>query len=200
MGDEDPRVGRVVKTSCLAPGFSIIEALVTIAIIGILAGIAVVAFSNVLPSIRADGALQLAESQLRQAREVSVDQRRNVNVTFQGTNEMVTVRTNSDATTTTLADYFLPYGMVFAVVTGVPDLPSPDNNGNAKALSFTNCVALPCTIYFYSDGSVGDQNGIPLSGTVFMSTGGKPQTARAMAILGATGRMKGYRYNGTAWN
>jgi prepilin-type N-terminal cleavage/methylation domain-containing protein len=192
-------VGRGVRASCPAAGFSIIEALVTIAIIGIVAGIALVAFGNVLPSVRADGALQLVEAQLRQAREVSVDQRRNVSVTFQGTNEMVTVRTNSDGSTTTLADYFLPYGMAFAVVTGVPDLPAPDNYGNAQAISFSTCASLPCSIFFFSDGSIGDPNGIALSGTVFISTGGKPATARAMAILGATGRIKGYRYSGTAW-
>jgi prepilin-type N-terminal cleavage/methylation domain-containing protein len=180
-------------------GYTMLELLAALAIIGIVSGIAFTIFINTLPSMRADYALQLLQAQLRQAREISIDQRRNLTMTFQGTQELVTVRQNLPSGSTTLSDYCLPNLMSYAVVSGVPDLPAPDNTGNAKAVNFSNCITLPCSLYFYSDGSIGDASGNPLNGTIFISQGGQSQTARAVAILGTTGKIKGYRYAGGGW-
>ncbi|MGA3164490.1 MAG: prepilin-type N-terminal cleavage/methylation domain-containing protein [Terriglobia bacterium] len=179
-----------------AEGFSLIEMLVTISIIGILSGMAYLAFINVMPTVRADSALQLLAVQLRQAREASVDQRRIIQVTFKGTSEIVTVRQNLDLTTTQLSDYFLPYQMAYSVLSGVGD--TPDHFGNSSAVSL-NCTGMPCTITFQSDGAVFDSSGNFVNGTVFIGISGRKQTARAVTILGATGRIKGYRYSGTSW-
>jgi Tfp pilus assembly protein FimT len=184
-----------------------VEVLAVIAIIGIISGMVLVAFYKVLPTLRADSAMQLVKAQLRQARETAVDQRRNIQVTFQGTGELVTVRQNLDITTTpptvtsttTLGDVVLSTKQgQFGVLTGVPD--TPDGFGNSTAVNF-NCgtPTLPCTITFQSDGSVVDHTGAYINGTVFMGTAGTALTARAITILGSTGRIKGYRYNGTAW-
>lgn len=180
-----------------AQGFSLLEALAAIAIIGILAGISFVAFTNVLPTIRADGAMGLLVAQLRQARQASVDQRRNILVTFQGNGEIVTVRQNLDLTATPVSDYILPYGMVYMLFSGIPD--TPDNFGRSAAVSFNCGGTLPCTITFQSDGSVLDRTGQYINGTVFIGRAGQRLTARAVTILGATGRIRGYRYNGSAW-
>ncbi len=184
------------------------EALMVITIIGIISAIAIVAFTNELPTIRADSAMQLLEAQLRQARETAVDQRRNILVTFQGTAEMVTVLQNLDVTTTpptvisttTLSDYKLdPNQMTFMLFAGAPD--TPDGFGNSLAISFTDqttrvqqCPTLPCTITFQGDGTLVDNAGNYLNGTIFMGNLGNPVTARAVTILGSTGRIKGYRY------
>jgi len=191
-------------------GFSMLELLATLLIIGIVSGFAILAFTNVLPTIRSDSAMQVLVAQLRQAREASVDQRRNIQVTFQGTNEMVTVRLVQDFTTTpptvvsttTLSDYFLPYGMVFMRFSGVPDTPDGWGGGPPlKPVNFncTSALPSPCTITFLSDGSVWDSGGALVNGTVFIGKAGYPVTARAATILGATGRIKSYRYSGTAW-
>jgi prepilin-type N-terminal cleavage/methylation domain-containing protein len=184
-----------------AEGYSLIELLVTISIMGILSGMAYLAFMNVLPTVHADSALQLLEAQLRQARESSVDERRIIQVTFQGTNEIVTVRQNLDGTTTQLSDYFLPYEMTYSVLPGVPDTPAPDSWGNVSAVVGSSCTGMPCTIWFESDGSVVDNTPVHgfINGTVFIGIPGKTQTARAVTILGATGRIKGYHYSGTSW-
>jgi prepilin-type N-terminal cleavage/methylation domain-containing protein len=185
----------------LTQGFSLLEVLVVIAIIGIVAGIAIVSFSNVLPRMRADGALQLLVAQMLQARETSVDQRRNVTVTFQGTGEIVTVLQNLNATTTQLSDYVLPYGMIFTVFAGVPD--TPDGFVGGPPVNAVNCDCaggLPCTITFQSDGTVLDSTGNYVNATVFIGNPGQTSgTARAMTILGTTGRIKGYHYSGSAW-
>jgi Tfp pilus assembly protein FimT len=188
----------------------LLEALVTIAIIGIVAGMSFVAFTNVLPTIRADGALQLLAAQMRQARQASVDQRRSIIVTFQGTKEIIIKRQDLDLTTTPptvksttlLSDYFLPYGMVYMVFPGPPAVPdTPDGFGKSAAVNF-NCgssLPSPCTITFQSDGSVLDHTGAYINGTVFIGKTGSSSTARAVTILGTTGRIKGYRYNGSTW-
>jgi prepilin-type N-terminal cleavage/methylation domain-containing protein len=178
-------------------GFSLLELLVTILVIGIVSSFAIYGFNNVLPTLRADSASQLLVAQLRQARQASVDQRRDILVTFRGTSEIVIVRLNLDSTTTPLSDYFLPYGMVYMLFSGVPD--TRDGFGNSAAVNF-NCggSGLPCTIRFQSDGSVLDNTGNYINGTVFIGRAGQNLTARAVTILGATGRIRGWRYNGNA--
>jgi type II secretory pathway pseudopilin PulG len=188
-------------------GFSTVEFLATIGIIGIVSAMGVYTFNSVLPSMNADSAMQVLQAQLRQARQTSVDQRRNIQVTLQGTGEIVTVRQNLDLTTnpptvvstTTLSDYFLPNQMTYLVFAGTPD--TPDGFGKSAAVNF-NCGSppLPCTITFQSDGTVVDRTGAYINGTVFMGIAGNPVTARAITILGATGRIKAYRYGGSSWS
>ncbi|MGA3324429.1 MAG: type II secretion system protein [Terriglobia bacterium] len=206
-------------------GYSLLEMLLVIAIIGIVSAFAILAFTNVLPTIRADSTLQLAEAQLREARERAVDQRRNFTVTFQGTSEIVTCSSGtipgaiacpvSANGVSEYSDYFLPYSFTWMskfggtndpnnLYSGVPDLPPPDNAGKNYAINFTNsvgyvCTALPCTITFQSDGTVVDSSGNYVWGTVFMGFPGDVIQARAISILGATGKIHGYRYNGKAW-
>jgi prepilin-type N-terminal cleavage/methylation domain-containing protein len=181
-------------------GFTMIELILSIAIIGIVFGMAFEAYYNALPSMRADSAMQFLEAQLRQAREVSIDQRRGVTVTFQGTSELVAVVQGiNGGSNTTLYDYFVPEGMAYTLFTGVGD--TPDGYGKTSAVTY-NCPGskLPCTITFQSDGSVLDGQGGSSNGSIFIGIAGQTQTARAVTILSATGKIKGWRYTGTAWH
>lgn len=213
--------GRGGRLGC--EGYSLLEMLLVVTIIGIVSGFAILAFTNVLPTIRADSTLQLAEAQLRQAREAAVDQRRNFTVTFQGKSEMVTCSSgsipgypacpNAANGLTQVSDYFLPYKFTYMskfsgvgdpdnLLPGVPD--TKDGYGNTYAVNFSNsagviCTALPCTITFQSDGTVVDSSGNYVTGTVFMGFAGDTLTARAVTVLGATGKIRGYRYNGKVW-
>jgi len=160
------------------------------------------AYANAYPAFRATSAVNLLQAQLRQAREVSIDQRRNVTVTFQGTSELVAVIVGiNGASNTTLYDYFLPERLSYVLETGVPDVPAPDNYGNSYAVSYA-CPGntLPCTITFQSDGSVLDGSGGSTNGGIFIGISGQTQTARAVKILSATGRIKAWSYNGSAWH
>jgi hypothetical protein len=52
---------------------------------------------------------------------------------------------------------------------------------------------------FTTDGTLIDSNGSPVNGTVFLSIANVPKSARAVTVLGATGRVRGYRWTGLAW-
>jgi Tfp pilus assembly protein FimT len=153
-----------------------------------------------LPSMRADGAMELLEAQLRQAREVAIDQRRYVQVTFQGTAEFVaTVVGINGGSNTQLYDYFLSNHMTYVLFSGIGD--TPDNYGHSAAVNY-NCPGstLPCTITFNSDGSVQDGQSGSNNGSIFIGIAGQTPTARALTILSATGKIKTWRYTGIAWH
>jgi hypothetical protein len=170
--------------------------LITVAVMALVTGTGVFTIKTLLPTLRADAALEQMLLQLRRARTMSVNQRRNFTVTFQGTNELVVVRQEIPTGTTPISDTFLPGNMVYTVFAGVPD--TPDNFGNPQAVNFACGGTLPCSIVFQSDGSV-LANGTAVNGTVFMGLPGNTKTARAVTVMGPTGRLRGYRYNNVAW-
>jgi type II secretory pathway pseudopilin PulG len=181
-------------------GFSIVELLCVVSIILIVCVMGFEGYQNALPAFRANSALQLLEAALRQAREASIDQRRNVTVTFQGTSELVAVAQGiNGGANTTLYDFLLPEGFAYVLFAGIGD--TPDGFGNAAAVYY-NCTGntLPCTITFQSDGSVLDGQGGSNNGSIFIGITGQTQTARAATILSATGKINGWHYTGTKWN
>ncbi|MGD0124789.1 MAG: prepilin-type N-terminal cleavage/methylation domain-containing protein [Terriglobia bacterium] len=183
-------------------GFSLVELAFTLAIICVVVVVVFEAYANAYPAFRATSAVSLLQAQLRQARQVSIDQRRSVTVTFQGTAELVAVVQGiNGASNTTIYDYLLPEGLKFVLLSGVPDTPAPDNYGNSYAVNYA-CPGhtLPCTITFQSDGSVLDGSGGSTNGSIFIGITGQIQTARAVKILSATGRIKAWTYNGSAWH
>jgi hypothetical protein len=76
---------------------------------------------------------------------------------------------------------------------GVPD--TPDAFGSATAVDFGGKSPL----IFQSDGTLADNLGSPVSGSVFIGQAGHPETARAVTLLGATGRVRGYLWTGSLW-
>lgn len=175
-------------------GFSILELLVVVAVVGVLVGSSVLIANQVLPTIHADSAMQLVQAQLLQARQRAMDERKNFTVTFTpGTGEMKIVRNELDGSTTVKGDYFLPYGATYQVLPGLPD--TPDGFGKAQAVTFAGN-----TIKFVSDGTVQDGTGAVNNGSVFMAIGTNAMTSRAVTVMGATARIRAYRYSGNGWN
>jgi Tfp pilus assembly protein FimT len=195
------------RVSAIAPrdgGFSTLELALVIAVIGLLISTSVPIFNNMIPGLRADSALQTVTSQLRQARFNAVDQRRNFLVTFNGTNEILVQRQEINLTTgavtgtTQIADTFLPAGVTYIVMSGVPD--TPDGLTNSGPVSGFGCTSntTPCTLTFQSDGEVLSGTTVT-GGTISFGIAGTPTTQRAVTIMGATGRIRGYHFNGTVW-
>lgn len=180
-------------------GFTSVEMAVILLIIGIIIGSALLTGNTLLPTLHADSSLDLVVTQLRQAREEAMDERRNFVVTFSGTNEIKVQRQElplSNPTYTLVSDSFLGEGMTYSVLTPAD---TPDNFDSSLT---PLCFGSPCgaSITFQGDGTaVTTIGGAPVNGTVFMATSGEPITARAVTVMGATGQIQGYRYNGSTW-
>jgi Tfp pilus assembly protein FimT len=179
-------------------GFSLLEGLVAVAIIMIVMGMAMLNFGTVLPNFKANSAMDQLLYQMRSARERAIAHRVEVQVQFVGTNqikmtEIWTVGTPPAPTTVTFEG-----GAQFMTFASVPDTPMVF--GNSSAIYFENLSGGPPVMKFTTNGSFIDGGNTLVNGTVFLGIpGGKPSTARAVTILGATGRVRPYHYDGTAW-
>jgi hypothetical protein len=132
-------------------------------------------------------------AQLRSGRELAIAQRRNIEIRFLGTNQIQLLRYNVPNGTTVLSTITLEGKNVFQLFGGVPD--TPDAFGKGAAVSFGG----PAPWIFLSDGTLVDSSTSPVNGTVFLGQANSAKTARAVTILGATGRVRNYTWSGTAW-
>ena len=176
-------------------GFSLIELIFVLGIMGVLAGMAGLQIIEARPTLQGDGAMRVVLNQMRTARELAISERRYMRVNFIDTSAVRIIREEVPGpATTTLSTVGLESGMVFSLVNGVPD--TPDAFGNAQAVSFGPAE----TIKFTPDGTLVDQDGNSINGTVFLAQPGAGRSARAITVLGSTGRIRGYRWDGRAWN
>ena len=175
-------------------GFSLLEVLTVVMLVGVGSAVALVQIRSSVRILDADRSCDLVMEQLRYARQIAVDQRRNVLVEFIGTNEMKATRQDGGGATTVLFDVTLPTGFTFSVPMGVSDTADGYSPGVPAAVYFN---AQP-TGTFLGDGIFVSGAGIVLNGTVF-TMGGSTTTARAVTLNGASGRTKTYTLSGTTW-
>jgi len=173
-------------------GFSLVEILAGVTVLAMSMAIAIPAIGNALASAKADTGMRTVAGQLRAARDIAMTQRRTVEVQFIGTNQVRSIRIDG-ATRTTIDDSILEGGGRFGLTTGVPD--TPDAFGNTRAVDFGG----PTTVWFLTDGSLVDNTNLPVSGTVFLTTLNRANAARAVTVLGPTGRIAMYKYDGRQW-
>jgi len=172
-------------------GFSLIEALVVIAFIMVGASVAVIQMRQSMAVIDADKAANLVVSQCRYARQVAVDQRRNVVIEFQEPNRIKITREDEDEDVV-VSEVTLPAGFRFDLPGGAGD--TPENYGNEEAIWFNGGASGR----FLGDGTFVDADGVILNGTVF-TMGGNNGTARAVTLTGASGRTKQYQRVDNDW-
>lgn len=174
-------------------GFSLIEAAIVVLLLSVTSGFALLNMNNLLPGMSANSAMKQTLAQLRRGRELAIAQRRNIEIKFLGTNQIQLLRYNVPNGTTVLSTITLQGKNVFRLSSGVPD--TPDAFGNGSAISFSG---QPPWI-FLSDGTLIDSSTNPVNGTVFLGQANRSNTARAITILGATGRVRDYKWSGTFW-
>jgi len=187
----------IERVSCRrTSGFSLLEALIVVVIIIIVTGMALLGTRNLWPRMRADAGLDTAMGEIRRGRELAISRRRNIQVQFLGNNQIQLVQINVPAAAgiTVLDTATLNNQMQFMLFPPLPD--TPDAFGKAAPIAFGGTP----TMLFLSDGTFVDAAGLPLNGTIFLGTPNQPETARAVTILGATGRIRAYRWNGAAWS
>jgi prepilin-type N-terminal cleavage/methylation domain-containing protein len=176
-------------------GVTLIELVVVLGIMGVVGAMAGLSIMESRPTLQADGAMRGVLSQMRTARELAISERRCMRVAFINTSAIRIVREEVPGpSTTTLTTVGLESGAVFNKVSGLPD--TPDAFGAASAIDFGTVT----TIKFSPDGTLVDQDGNTVNGTVFLALPGSARSARAVTVLGSTGRIRGYRWDGRAWN
>jgi prepilin-type N-terminal cleavage/methylation domain-containing protein len=195
-------------------GFSVIELSLVILVILIISAMAIMALQPALRDARFDSAMRQVLDQLRQAREYSIANRRYVQITFPtvavagGGLQYQIVMTEKNVQ---------PYGPAGAgadvVLSTVPIQPpaqfltnaaavdTPDNFGNTSAIEFAGQNPGPIGgMLFQSDGELIDGLTFqPINGTVFLGDPNEPLAARAITVLGSTGRVRAWKFNGKAW-
>ena len=184
-------------------GFSMIEMMVVVGLMGVVTGIAVLQIGTTRQALKGDGAMRTVLAQVNQAREMAITQRRNIRLVFTIPNvvsiyrEEVPTPVSGIITTTQLQTVPFEGGLQFNKVSGV-DIDTPDYG---TALPAGNPLAFNgATEYkFTPQGTFVDQDGNIMNATVFVAYPGDKVSARAVAIFGSTGRVRGYRWDGRAW-
>jgi prepilin-type N-terminal cleavage/methylation domain-containing protein len=189
------RFGATIRSES---GFSLLEVLVVVGILGTLAGMAMMVSPAYSAHARAEAGISQVLDVMRSAREVAVSQRRNVEIVFIGLNAISTRRIDIDASgnqtgTTTLRTVELENRVQFRLEPGVPD--TPNAFGRASALDFD--TAGPWM--FTSEGTFVNNTGDPINGTVFMSIPNEANSARAITVIGTTALIQPWHWNGREW-
>jgi type II secretory pathway pseudopilin PulG len=182
-------------------GFSLIETIILLACIAIISAFVFISIKNVLPSFKSNSAMNQVIQQMRVARNTAIASRRAVIVNISasaGTMQLQQVPPNAGPAVT-LSTVPLT-GAQFCLTPGVPD--TPMGFGNSQPVSFVNASNPSATVViteFLSDGSFGGGVGIPINATIFTCIPGNKQSARAVTVLGTTGRVRPYRWDGKTW-
>jgi prepilin-type N-terminal cleavage/methylation domain-containing protein len=190
-------------------GFSMIELMVALMIILIVSAIAITSLKPNLQQARVDAAMREVISTFRQAREFAIANRRYVQITFPANNQiqvtqMNTLTPGAGGANTVLTTVTLAPPLIFNL-DGMPVTPDdvPPNGCATLAPIVFECIANGPVggMLFQSDGELLDgATFLPINGTVFMGMPAQQSTARAVTILGTTGRVRGWKSNGaTAW-
>ena len=179
-------------------GYSLVEMMFVMGVMGVLAGMAVLQIGASRPGALGDGAMRVVLSQMNTARELAISQRRNMRLVFDNGSRVQVIREEVPGPTlTTISTVILEGSLQFVLVSGVPD--TPDAFGNSAATSFPTATGNPPEVKFTPNGTLVNQDGLTLNGSVFVALPNQGLSARAVTVLGSTGRVRGYRWDGRNW-
>jgi prepilin-type N-terminal cleavage/methylation domain-containing protein len=183
----------------LQQGFSLLEILTALAIVSIIMGMAMLNYGNILPNYKANSAMDQLLYQLRSAREKAISHRIEVQIQFVGTNQIKMTEIWNVGAAPAPVTYSFEGGAQYVLYSGVPDIPAPYNFGNSSAIYFGGVSGGPPIMKFTTNGSFIDGGNTIVNGAVFLGIPGRPLTARAISVLGATGRVREYHWDGSTW-
>ena len=187
-------------------GFTLIESMIVIALILVVTAMAIMQMSGPLQNARSDAAMRQVVDQLRQGREYAITNRRYVQFIFipPAPVAQIQIILRNDLTPGAgpiQAQQPIPiqFPMTFAVFGAMAD--TPDGYGNAAAIEFAGVNGgPPAGMLFQSDGQlVNAATLLPINGTIFLGAPANQSSARAITVMGTTGRIRGWRGNGLNW-
>jgi prepilin-type N-terminal cleavage/methylation domain-containing protein len=174
-------------------GFSLVEVIVVVAVITTMMGLAVGVTMNAVTAAKANNSTGALMNVLEVARNQATSQRRDFQLVFTAPNKVEVYRVEVPSNATTLVQTaYLEQGQSYKRWTSMGD---PDLFGHAGDIAFGSTP----TIRFTSDGTLIDSSGDVLNGTLYLAINDQQDTARAVTIFGATGLIRSWSWNGTAW-
>ena len=174
-------------------GFSLMELLIVCLMATTVAAISAGFFRSVKASVTGNANMRKVESLLKLARETAINERRAIQITFTMPNRIRLTRLNLPVGTTQVAEGYLEGNMTFMLFANLPD--TPDGFGRNSPIDF----GAAAQILFTTEGTLTDQAGNTINGSIYLGQSGTPMTARAMTIFGPTATIRTYRWNGSAW-
>jgi len=152
---------------------------------------------NLADALQVFEQLALLGGQLRFARQIAIDKRTVCRVDFTAPGTISVTQAFADGTPVQSETITLPPDVQYVVVAGMPSppTPTPDNIGNGKiAIDFDRAGGgSGTTIYFQPDGSALDAAGRSNDGVIYVARPNELSGARAITLLGTTGRIRGWR-------
>lgn len=184
---------QTVRTHSSDAGFSLIELIMALGLATTISMLALVSFSMAAAIYQGDAELRTVEAVMRRAREMAINERRDMEVQFVNPNILQIVRHNLPNGTAVVQTTVLEHRTIFYKFPSMAD--TPDQFGNPTAISFT----APGAVMFSPDGMFTDAVGNSVNGTILIGQVNQPMSARAVTVFGATATVRTYRWNGTAW-
>ena len=177
-------------------GYSLVELIIASGLIITLTSVALISLTQTLKNARVDNAFDATLTQFKRARQAAISERCVYRVQVVAPRTIVLSQIRAGVTTPK-GSVNLPTDIQFRAEPGIPvtRATTPDNMGvGAIAIDFSIDYGGAATdVYFQPDGSAKDNIGRVNSGVAYLARPGELSSARAVSVLGATGRVKGWR-------
>jgi len=185
-------------SSCKTRGFTLIEAMIVVCILLIAGAITFASLGPAFQQARVSTGYNTTLMMLRQARQISVDNRKTYIVNFVPPQTIQIQQVDAGVVGQVIRTAILPQDVQFSNETGIPtnNTQTPDNMGTgSKAIEFDIGVngGLNTQIWFFPDGSARDINNNINNGIVYVARPGDLYSSRAITLFGAAGRARGWR-------
>jgi type II secretory pathway pseudopilin PulG len=194
------------KTMRTERGFTLLETVVVIGVMMVLMGIAIIQSFGSMESYQVNSAQDVVVSQLRVARQLAITNRRTVQVWIDTAPEsdghyhvkyQVQAAPQTNEVAGPIVSVPMPGTAQFILETGVPDTPMAFGNSAPVFIGNPPVSGGPPIMQFNPTGTFTDNTGTNvIYGTVFIGVPNKMATARAVTIMGGTGRVRAYTYAG----
>jgi type II secretory pathway pseudopilin PulG len=182
-----------------------VELVIVVMVMFIVSAMAVIELQPMVEQFGGNAGLDELKAALREARETAISERRTIVIKFVGKSEIELFQITEPGNTVAATPFdtvTLGARAQFLTVTGETDTPDgyvPGGLTVPDGVYADNLDGGPTTMEFQSDGTFTDQNGIPINGTFFVGVPGTNTAGRAATILGNTGRVRAWYWNGGGW-
>jgi prepilin-type N-terminal cleavage/methylation domain-containing protein len=186
-------------------GYSLTEMMVVVGIAGTLSAMAVVQIGNARSAYMGDAAMRLVISQMNQAREAAITQRRNMRLVFDAGNRIQIIREEVNVVppapnTTVISTVFFEGRLTFVKnITAAGVGTALDGFPTTGSVTFVGATGTPPEIKFTPEGRFVNQDGGLQNGVVLTGIPTELLSSRGVSIMGSTGRIRAFKWDGRKW-